>query len=74
MAKNKDLRSELKLKPPAELTRLLTEAREQLRNLRFRISANQHKDVREFREVRNRIARILTLLHEPKGQAGKVQK
>jgi len=62
MAKQRDLKQEILNKPEAELKRLLAESREQLRELRFRVSANQHKDVREVRELRQRIARILTKL------------
>lgn len=49
-------------KNPSELQVLLAEARERLRDLRFRVSQEAHKDVREIREVRAAIARILTLL------------
>ena len=66
MAKLHDLRNELKGKPASELARLLTETREELRELRFRVSADQHKDVRELREMRQRIARIMTILKAPK--------
>ncbi len=49
-------------KNASELRVLLAEARERLRDLRFRVSQEAHKDVREIREVRTAIARILTLL------------
>ena len=49
-------------KNPSELSVLLAEDRERLRDLRFRVSQEAHKDVREIREVRIAIARILTLL------------
>lgn len=39
----------------------LARLRERLRDLRFRISQNQEKKVREVRAVRRAIARILTL-------------
>jgi len=46
---------------------MLAAAREELRSLRFRIASNQHKDIREVRDVRKRIARILTILsHRPR--------
>lgn len=66
--------NDLKQKTPAELRTLLAEARERLRDLRFRVSQDAHKDVREIREVRTAIARILTLLvtpHEPKAEDAK---
>ncbi len=56
---------DLKQKTPAELRTLLAEGRERLRDLRFRVSQDAHKDVREIREVRKVIARILTLLSTP---------
>lgn len=56
---------DLKQKTPAELRTLLAEARERLRDLRFRVAQDAHKDVREIREVRKAIARILTLLSTP---------
>lgn len=68
MTKQHDLRNELKGKPTTELARMLTEAREELRDLRFRVTANQHKDVRELRELRQRVARIMTILKAPKAK------
>ena len=56
--------NDLKQKNPAELRALLAEARERLRDLRFRVSQDAHKDVREIREVRQAIARTLTLLRQ----------
>lgn len=49
-------------KEAPELVRELAANRERLRDLRFRISQGQHKDVREVRELRTRIARIQTVL------------
>jgi large subunit ribosomal protein L29 len=43
-----------------ELRRLLLERQHRLRELRFKQSANQVKDVREIRKTRKDIARILT--------------
>ena len=56
---------ELKNKTAAELRVHLAEARERVRDLRFRVAQDSHKDVREVREVRQMIARILTLLRKP---------
>lgn len=56
---------ELQQKTEAELRTILAEAREHLRDLHFRVSQDAHKDVREIREVRTAIARILTLLKQP---------
>lgn len=54
--------TELKEKKETELRKLLAEDREKLRDLRFRVSQAQMKDVREIRALRLRIARILTAL------------
>ncbi len=48
---------------PAALKKALGEAENRLRELRFKVSANQLKDVRELREVRTEIARLRTALH-----------
>ncbi len=45
-----------------EMQKLLASTREKVRDLRFRVSMGQLKDVREIREGRQLIARILTLL------------
>lgn len=63
--KTRDQRRDVAEKQLPELQRMLTSAREELRDLRFRIAANQHKDVRELRAVRHRIARILSRLNAP---------
>ncbi|RMD58941.1 50S ribosomal protein L29 [Candidatus Parcubacteria bacterium] len=54
---------DLKNKSEAELHRLLAEMREKLRELRFKDANRQLKDVREIRQIRKTIARILTLLN-----------
>lgn len=56
---------DLQQKSPEELRTLVAEAREHLRDLRFRVAQESHKDVREIREVRLLISRILTLLSSP---------
>lgn len=55
---------ELKEKSPVELKSLLKLSREKLRDLRFRVASKQLKNVREVREEKKTIARILTLLKE----------
>ncbi len=57
---------ELKLKSKSELTRLLSANRERLRDLRFKVSQNQLKNIREIRQVRRKITKILTLLNQKK--------
>lgn len=54
--------TELKQKSAVELKNLLAESREELRRLRFLAAAGEFKSVRQIRELRQTIARILTLL------------
>jgi len=54
---------ELKNKSEGELQRLLAELREKTRDLRFKDSNRQLKDVREIREVKKEIAQVLTVLN-----------
>jgi len=54
---------ELKKKSQQELHVLLAESRETLRDLRFKDSQKQLKNVRDIRVMRREIARILTLLN-----------
>lgn len=55
---------ELRQKESSELHKLLKSYREQLRDLRFKVSAKQHKDVRDIREIKKTTARIFTVLKE----------
>lgn len=57
---------ELQSKSEAELGKLLQEQRNQLNELRFRVSSGQLKDVRDIREIRKTVAKILTLLAKKK--------
>jgi len=54
--------SELKQKPKEELEKILQGSREKLQQLRFDLSAGKVKNVREIRQIKKDIARILTLL------------
>ena len=47
-----------------KLTEKLTELRNKSRELRFSIANNQLKDVRELREVKKTIAKIITILNQ----------
>lgn len=58
--KNKEAAKELNLKPESELRRMLAEQRERVRDLRFKSSQNQLKAVRQIREAKKTIARIMT--------------
>jgi len=53
---------ELQQKSKEELAALLIEAREELRRLKFMAAGGELKTVRQIRELRQRIARVLTLL------------
>ncbi len=55
---------ELREKSVPELEKLLQEQQEALRTLRFKVSAEEVKNVREIRVVRTTIARIHTIVHE----------
>lgn len=52
---------ELREKTDAELDRMITQSREALREFRFKVAARQRVAMRDARETRKTIARILTL-------------
>lgn len=56
--------AELKKKSAAELKEQLGEAREKSRELRFRASTRELKNIREIRTVKKEIARLLTALNQ----------
>ena len=58
--------TEIRKKSKSELRKLLTELKGKLRSLRFDLSSGKVKNVREIREIRKRIAKILTILKEAK--------
>jgi ribosomal protein L29 len=62
--KVKEELKELKLKSENELQKLLASSREKLRELRFKVSQNQLKNIREVREIKKRISKILTLINQ----------
>jgi len=53
---------ELQQKPKDELQKLLRDNREKLRQLSFDLASGKVKNVREIRELKKDIARILTIL------------
>ena len=55
--------NELKVKSIAELQKLLAQSREEMRAARFRASKNELKNIKLIRAIRERIARILTILN-----------
>lgn len=58
--------TELRSKSKTELQNLLKEHRQKERELRFRISSKQMKNVRELRRLKKEIARIMTSLNDNK--------
>ncbi len=58
--------ADLKEKSMEELDHLLKSSRDELFVLRFKVLSSQHKKVRDIRNVRKRIARILTLMKQKK--------
>ncbi|MFA5000161.1 MAG: 50S ribosomal protein L29 [Patescibacteria group bacterium] len=57
---------ELQAKDHEELRKLLESNREKMRELRFKDSNKQLKNIREIRALRRLIARILTILNKKK--------
>ncbi|PIS39333.1 MAG: 50S ribosomal protein L29 [Candidatus Nealsonbacteria bacterium CG08_land_8_20_14_0_20_38_20] len=54
---------ELRQKPKEEIGKLLDEKRERLRQLRFDLVSGKVKNVKEIRETKKDIARILTIIN-----------
>jgi len=55
---------ELREKNIEELSKLLSEKKDHLRKLRFDVASKQIKNVREIRNTRKDVAKILTLINE----------
>ena len=55
---------ELRQKSKKELQKMLIDQREHFRNLKFDLASGKVKNVREIRELKKEIARILTLLKQ----------
>ena len=53
---------ELKQKSKDELQKLLQNLREKMRQLRFNLASGKVKNIREIRQIKKDIARILTML------------
>ena len=56
----------LKGTDPKELKEMLEDKNKKLRNFKFEITAGKNKNVKEGREIRKDIARILTELNSAK--------
>lgn len=63
---------ELRIKSEKELTQMLKNEREHLRELRFDLASKKLKKVREARESKKTIARLMTLLQEKREGGVKV--
>ncbi len=57
---------ELQTKSEAELHKILGQNREKLRELRFKDSNKQLKNIREIRTVKEQVAHVLTILNKKK--------
>lgn len=55
---------ELKKMQGIELNKLLQDSREKLRQLRFDLASGKVKNVREIRQIKKDVARILTLFSQ----------
>ncbi len=62
---------ELKTKSISELHSILAEWRDKLRELRFKDSNKQLKNIREIRAIKRNIARVLTLINKNKYEESK---
>lgn len=60
---------EIRNKPLSELNYLLNDLRKKLDDLEFKVSQNQLKNVREVRDMKRDIARVLMVLSEENKQA-----
>lgn len=56
--------ADIRQKTQEELRRNVKEIRERLRSLRFDLASGKVKNVREIRQIRKDVARILTVLKE----------
>jgi len=65
---------ELRRKPIKELQETLINLRDKLRELRFNLAGGKVKNIKEIRQTKRDIARILTLLKEHGQQKQKPKK
>ena len=62
--KAKEELKDIKLKSQVELQKILNSSREKLRELRFKVSQNQLKNIRGIRSLKKKIAKVLTLINQ----------
>lgn len=60
---------ELKHRPVEELAHLIADANEKLRGLTFDLAAGKVKDITEIKELKKKVARAKTFIHERTTQA-----
>lgn len=56
--------TEIRQKTKSELQKLLQDLQKKLRQLRFDLASGKIKNVKEIREIKKDIARILTIINE----------
>lgn len=56
---------QLKTKPLPELQKNLNEYREKLRKLKFDLAQGKVKNIREIKDIKKAIARIMTVINKP---------
>lgn len=66
--------SELRQKNTAELEKILAEKKEKLGNLNFDLAGGKVKNIKEIRETKKDVAKIMTLMEEDRAKAGKENK
>jgi large subunit ribosomal protein L29 len=64
---------ELREKSDVELNKMLTELQSKLQDLRFSVAGRRLKRVREMRDIKKGIARIMTLMKERELASKKVE-
>lgn len=62
---------ELRARNQNELIKTLSTLREQVRDLKFKVHSKEVKDSHRLKNVRQDIARILTILNEPESDSQK---
>ncbi len=63
--KNKEI-EQIKNKPIPELQKNLVDYRETLRKLKFDLSQGKVKNIKQIKEIKKMIARILTIINKTK--------
>lgn len=66
--KKKDIQ-ELKNKQNEELAHLIKEGNEKLRTFRFDLAAGKVKDISGIKELKKKVARMKTFIHERQNQS-----